>query len=354
MSDSLLTAALRRLLDETCTLEAAQNAERERWAPEVWNALAEGGFPWVSVPAEAGGSGGELADALEVLRLVGYYGAPVPVAETIISGRLLAAAGLTVPENAALTVVPGTAADTLSCVADGTGLRVQGAAHRVPWAAEVQHIVITAAHEAGVLVAMVDPSDVAVERHLSLAGEPRDTVVFGVTVAAGQFGVAVGLDPDAPALLGALARATMMAGALQRISDISVHYTSERHQFGRPVRSFQAVQEHLVHAAQEAALVHVSSAAAGLAAANGGGWFEITAAKLIANRAARIATAAAHQAHGAIGCTQEYPLHLFTRRLWSWQHECGSDAELSRRLGTAAVAAGADRQYSLITSGSSG
>jgi acyl-CoA dehydrogenase len=45
--------------------------------------------------------------------------------------------------------------------------------------------------------------------------------------------------------------------------------------------------------------------------------FQVAAAKSIAADAATIATAAAHQAHGAMGVTQEYPLHTVTRRLWA-------------------------------------
>jgi acyl-CoA dehydrogenase len=33
----------------------------------------------------------------------------------------------------------------------------------------------------------------------------------------------------------------------------------------------------------------------------------------------------AHQIHGAIGMTQEYPLHDFTRRLLSWRQEWGAE-----------------------------
>jgi len=70
--------------------------------------------------------------------------------------------------------------------------------------------------------------------------------------------------------------------------------------------------------------------------------FEIAAAKLIANQAAARATKACHQAHGAMGMTQEYPLHHFSRRLWSWRKEYGSDAHWSAVLGTMATGVGPD------------
>ena len=45
-----------------------------------------------------------------------------------------------------------------------------------------------------------------------------------------------------------------MAGAIDKMSRLTVSYTNEREQFGRPVSRFQAVQQHLVWASQDAAL----------------------------------------------------------------------------------------------------
>src|SRR5262249_25776893 len=114
---------------------------------------------------------------------------------------------------------------------------------------------------------------------------------------------------------GALIRAALMAGALTATARLTVNYAGERRQFGRPIAAFQAVQHHLVGIAQEASLVQ----AAIDAAARAPGPFEIAAAKALSSRAALIATLAAHQVHGAMGMTQEYPLHHFSRRLWAWR-----------------------------------
>ena len=78
--DSLITETADRLFGELCTHEAVEAAEDNGGAPEIWAAFAETGFPWISLPEDAGGSGGTLLDALEVLRLVGYHAAPIPVA----------------------------------------------------------------------------------------------------------------------------------------------------------------------------------------------------------------------------------------------------------------------------------
>jgi acyl-CoA dehydrogenase len=56
----------------------------------------------------------------------------------------------------------------------------------------------------------------------------------------------------------------------------------------------------------------------------------------LASRAAAIA----HQVHGAIGVTEEHPLHLFTRRIWDWRDDFGSDVEWSGCLGRKVARAG--------------
>src|SRR5262245_50855573 len=89
--DPLLTETVERLLSTSCTFEAVEQAEADGWCAPVWDLLAEAGFAWISIPESAGGSGGALADALEVVRAVGRHAAPVPLAETAVLGGWLAA-----------------------------------------------------------------------------------------------------------------------------------------------------------------------------------------------------------------------------------------------------------------------
>jgi acyl-CoA dehydrogenase len=96
----------------------------------------------------------------------------------------------------------------------------------------------------------------------------------------------------------------------------------------------------------------MAAESAARAAERGDATFEIAAAKTLAGQAAATATRAAHQAHGAMGMTQEYPLHHLSRRLWSWRQEYGDDVFWSGRLGRAVAAAGADQLYPAITGGS--
>lgn len=342
MTDALLLETAERVLADTCTHEAIQAAERDGWAPGVWDAVAAVGLPWIALV-----EGGSLGDALAVLRAAGRRAAPVPLAETgLLAGWLLAGAGLEVGE-APLTVVPGRPEDRLSLAGD----RLSGVAHAVPWARSVERVVALVESDGGWMVASVPAAGVvSVERRVNLAGEPRDVVTFDGPAEVAP--AAPGVDAGALRCRGALTRVMLMAGALEAMSRLTVGYTAERAQFGRPVARFQAVQRHLVDGAQDAVLAGMAAEGAARAAARGPARFEIAAAKLLANQAAFTATRAAHQAHGAMGMTQEYPLHHLSRRLWAWRSEYGDERDWSGRLGAAVARAGADRLYPAITDGS--
>jgi len=343
--DPLLVESATRLLAETSTFEAVQAAESEGWAAAVWDPFAAAGFAWIGVGEDAGGSGGTVADAMAVLGLCGRFAAPIPAAESgVLGGWLLASAGLELPDGA-VTVVP----DPSGLVVDGGSL--SGRATRVPWGRRADRVVALVGSGPETFVVSVDPAAASVEPDSNLAGEPRDSITFDATPA--QVAPAPpGVDHGSLLQRGALARAVMMAGAMQAMSELTVTYTGERQQFGRPVARFQAVQQHLVWGAQDAAVVTMAADRATLVAAKGGdaSW-EIGAAKLLADECARSATRAAHQAHGAMGMTQEYPLHHLSRRLWAWRHEWGDERHWSTWLGRTVAARGADLLFPTITDG---
>ena len=86
-----------------------------------------------------------------------------------------------------------------------------------------------------------------------------------------------------------------------------------------------------------------------LAATAGDASLQIAAAKLRANQAIGVATATAHQVHGAIGFTWEFPLRHATQRLWSWRSEYGNDRFWSEQLGRTVIARGADTFWTDLT-----
>jgi acyl-CoA dehydrogenase len=349
MSDNELHSVATKFFDEHCGWEVVGEAEDTGWADELWQALQETGFADVPMPEELGGSGGGVADAVELLRAAGAHAAPVPLAETgLVAGWLLASADLVLP-NGIRTVLPTVAGGRLHLDDD----RLFGTVPGVAWAHRAEHVVGLV--DGVVLIAGGPAAPVTrptVSRAVNLAGEPRDTLHFdGVPITA-RASAADEVSEQTLAERAALGRAALMAGALAAVAAMTLRYTREREQFGRPIGRFQTVQAHLVTIHQQATVVAAAVAGAVAALERGRGGFEIACAKLLADRGALLAARAAHQAHGAIGMTKEYPLHYLTRRLWAWRDEAGGHHRWAERLGAALLSAGPDALYPAIQSGS--
>ena len=129
-----------------------------------------------------------------------------------------------------------------------------------------------------------------------------------------------------------------MVGALEAILDLAVAYANERVAFGRPIGKFQAVQQSLARLAGEvaAALAAAGSAADTMATAemsDDGAFLEVASAKIRVGEAAGEGAAIAHQVLGAIGFTREHVLHRYTRRLWAWRDDFGSESHWAVKLG---------------------
>jgi hypothetical protein len=125
----------------------------------------------------------------------------------------------------------------------------------------------------------------------------------------------------------ALAQLLVTAG--HKLVEIAIGHVSARHQFGRPIGSYQAVQHALADA-------HVALEAADLAT-----WYAWRAqdswtskvAKAASGRAYRLAAKAGQQVTGGMGMTWEFPLHRYVRRGAVLDALLGSSAELTRELG---------------------
>lgn len=347
----LLVSSATSLFRDLCPREVVVAAEESGWAAALWSSLAGSGFPWVGIPEGAGGSGGDLGDACALLQVAGSFAAPVPLAETgILGGWALAAAGLPLPSGP-VTVGVGRPDDVVQLTGAPGGWRLTARLGFVPWGKESEQVVLlpTVAGQAYVVAAPRELLTVVPGRNL--AGEPRDTVSCeDVALPDGAVAAApAGVTPAALAVRGALARAALIAGALERVSELTITYTGQREQFGRPIARFQAVQQHLVKLAEEAVSSRMAVVTAARNADPDPSVFDVAAAKVVTSEAATVGSRAAHQAHGAIGMTKEYELGQLTRRLWSWRQEFGSEQHWSREL--ARQVGGADELWPRIATG---
>jgi acyl-CoA dehydrogenase len=352
MADTIIVDTATRIFQDLCEPKTINAAEEGVWAEELWDALEESGLPLTWVSDELGGAGAEMTDGFAVLRVAGKFASPVPLAETLLAGWLLAQGKITAPAGP-MTLAPVHEDGNIQLGADG---KLRGRARHIPFARGAGHIAVLAARGGEPFVALVEATGLGITPGISLAGEPQDTVSFdGVTPLA--TGAVPGLDCAAVARLGAAARTQQMAGALEHILDQSVQYAQDRVQFGRPISKFQAVQHNLAQLAGEVAAAGAAADAASEAVAKEGingpiVTAEIAVAKVRVGEAASTGAAIAHQVHGAIGFTKEYSLHHCTRRLWTWREEFGNETFWAMRLGRMVAAAGAEALWPTITAGS--
>jgi acyl-CoA dehydrogenase len=352
----ILLESMSRLFEDHCTKQVADAAEAGTFPAALWQAVSETGVPLAALPESAGGADAEWSDLYAVLRVAGRHAAPIPLAETMLAAWIASAAGLAVSERP-MTVGPVRADDTLTLERDGNGWRLSGRASRLPWATQAARLVLIAAGPDGEMaVALEGTAGAEVATGRNMAGEPRDTLTFANTRIAGDAvaPIAAGVDRAALYRRGALARAVLMAGAMERALDTAVTYAGERKQFGRPIGKFQAIQQQLaVMAGQVAAAGAAADAGVeALALADTAKQeFLIAMAKTRVGDAATLASEIAHQVHGAIGFTKEYSLQLSTRRLWSWRDEFGGDTEWAARVGAYVCAGGVDALWPTLTDG---
>ena len=379
--DRLIADSAERLFAQQVDKAVRQRTEAGEWPAALWAAVTDIGLPMLLAAEAQGGFGGRWSAAYAVLRGLGHWQVPLPLAETMVAAQLLSAAGLPVPQGP-LTLIEAARCPGLQVGGTAAQPVLTGTAHRVPWA---RHAVAAAVALPGGIIALVPLRSAAgaagatgaagaavaagsVARGLDIrlqtnhAGLPSDTVVFdrAEAQAAGPHGLGLA---EPAWTLGALARCVMMVGALESALAQSVQYAGERVQFGKPIGRNQAIQQALalmagdVVAARMAALAAVADAptvAGAVNTAHAGACaaapmststvarspaclFSVAVAKVRCGEAATRATNTAHQVHGAIGFTHEHALHFATRRLWAWREEFGSDADWARDLGRAAI-----------------
>jgi acyl-CoA dehydrogenase len=327
--------ALRKLLSTGYDAVSARAAEGG-WPAGLWDSLAAMGVPWLGIPEELGGSGGGVAEIVLAVRVAAEYAVPLPVAETaLLAGWALAAAGIDVPEGAALAC----AIEPLRGRELADELVVTGVAENIGWAAHCEYTVGTCELDGSHRVLLLRTADARIESGANIAGETRDRLSFD---GARPVAVAVARADLADLLLarGAAARSIAISGATERVLELCVEHAKTRHQFGRPIGAFQAVA-HLLARIAGASVAAQGAARLAVQALRDDDVSTAGAAKTVASEAAGTVAELAHQVHGAIGMTREHDLHRYTRRLWAWRDEYGSGRYWARRIG-AELTSGAD------------
>ncbi|MFC5541646.1 MAG: acyl-CoA dehydrogenase family protein [Bacilli bacterium] len=311
MKDMIIDVA-ERMLKENVSKDVVDLLERGDWARGIWALFEESGMFSVAISEVNGGAGGDLEDLLNIVRLTGKYAAPMPYAESTFANFLL--------ENSKQSVVDGIATYSLKkglILQDG---EISGTLPNVRWARFSKYLVAAADSFQGTQIVLIDMKDATIEQSSNIASEPRDAVILdkvkplsSAVITDEQFFNALSIETAF--------KIALMTGAIERIFDITVEYSKKREQFGRPIHRFQLVQEHIAQLAGETAIA-VSAFNNVCAAIQSKDFLhEIAFARIRIEDAVTTITSSAHQIHAAIGMTHEYPLHQYTRRLWSWRDE---------------------------------
>ena len=309
----MIVEVVERIFKEKVEKETVDLLEVNQWAEDVWQLLLENEIQQVAVKEEHGGAGGDYEDLFHLYRLVGKYAVPVPFIEHTLANLVLDIANIQ-PQTELSTVHLATKPLDM---ADG---KVSGSLQHVPWARYAKKLVTVATEQGKQSLILLDLKDASIENHTNLAAEPRDRLQFtDAKILASQ-----PLTDEQHEFLTKLqtaATVSKMAGAIDRAFELSVQFSKEREQFGRPIHRFQLVQQHLAVLAGEqalsgAALENILALLLKEEAAD-----EIAFARLKLDDASRIVATSAHQVHAAIGVTHEHRLHHYTRRLWAWRDE---------------------------------
>jgi alkylation response protein AidB-like acyl-CoA dehydrogenase len=340
-----LRGVVRGLLEDRCPPSAllARIESKDPADAGLWRSVAaELGCAGLLIPESHGGAGASYREAGVVAEETGRAAAPIPyLGSAVVATAALLASGDEVLTRLASGEVTAALAVEFARMPPAS---VPGAA----WSFGVR----ISAPQAG------DPpgtgrltGTVAGVADAPLAGVllvPADGVPFGLyAVDAGAPGLGivpvVSLDATRPladiTLDGVLARpvvtgegaAHAVAGALtagagmlaceqlgvaQRCLDMTVAYLKERHQFARPVGSFQALKHRVadVWVAVTQARAAARYAAACLAEGDADTPVAVALAKAACGDAAVLAAQECVQLHGGIGFTWEHPAHLFLKR----------------------------------------
>ena len=303
---ALLRQTVAALIDKHASPDAVRRAMESPhgYDETLWSLLCEQvGAAALVVPEDLGGAGGELADAAAVLEELGKALVPTPLLGTTLAELALLSADS--PDGATLEQLA--AGESIGTVVFDRDYVINGDVADVVLAVDGGRIERWSDVQAEVLTPM-DPT----RRLARLTG-----------------GTATAIGPD-PGLAdtAAILLAAEQIGAASRCLELTVDYTKQRVQFGRPIGSFQALKHRMadLYVAVESARAVVGDAIAAPGAATA------AMARLAASEAFTAVAGEAVQMHGGIAITWEHDIQLYFKRAYSSAELLGSPSEALRRL----------------------
>jgi alkylation response protein AidB-like acyl-CoA dehydrogenase len=324
----------RALLKRECTpvqvRDAWSNADGR--VPGLWAKLGELGLLGVLAPEDAGGLGAKEIDLVLVVEEHGRVASPEPFAD---------AAALAVPLLRDVAS-KGIRDEWLAAIAAGKATVAVGLGPS-------PHVVAAGAADVLLLekhgeIHAVARKDVSLRPQTSIDGARRLARVTWIpspaTLVAHGEAAATALDDARDR--GAVATAAELIGLSRHMLETTVAYVKARHQFGKPIGSFQAIKHHLAdaHIAIELAAPSVYRAAYSLSHVTGDRSLHASMAKALASDAAQLVARKALQCHGAIGYAFENDLQMWMKRAWALAATWGDAASHRSRVARSVLSHG--------------
>lgn len=351
--EEALTGLMAQILGGTCTLEHLTEVEagEDRFDRELWTELAKADLLGIPLPGAVGGGGFGFLEACLLLEEQGRACASIPLYSTFAAALATAEMGTADLVQGLLPgVVAGESVLTVALVESlgdprrptlearpaGDGWALTGTKTTVP-AAHIADAMVVSATLAGnpaLFVVALDADGIGLERQDTFNHEPTFRVDFDGTSVVSR----LGSDHDDP--VGWLVDRTtvavcaLAAGVADRGMRITADYTSERHQFERPIATFQAVGQRMADTFIDSEAIRLTMLQAATKLDRGETADpEVAVAKYWASYGgSRVGHAGLH-VHGGIGIDLDYPIHRHF--LWAKQLEftLGSGNEQLAGLG---------------------
>jgi alkylation response protein AidB-like acyl-CoA dehydrogenase len=311
-----LRDASRRLLTERLDTLVEQLPEQSK--PDAGQALQDAqtlGWLGLGLPESVGGLG-TFEDLVVVHEELGRGLAPSLTTTLGLSARLLLHAQA--PELLA-RLCEGSllVAQALGTPLELAGGRLRGTQRHVVDARSVTHLLVEATDGFRVQLVLVAVDSPGV----TLTDEPSATDIAQCTVTFDDVPAECVVEDAASAIRktrteGQVLAAARAVGGGRAVLDRTVEHVKTRHQFGRAIGTFQAVQHQLADVATslDAAGLAVSRAAWAICVGDEHVDRAAAIAALTAGEAFSAATLVAHQLHGGMGFVLDSPLHLWSAR----------------------------------------
>jgi len=325
-TQKLLRDTARSFLRDRYPWERLYDLERGRaqLSASDLSEFARLGWLGLTAPESAGGGGASLLEAAIVIEEMGYAGVPSPVNVASVAAYLLASAQSSEAETHLRDLSSGSRLYTVS----ESSRQADNRAERARKAPPLQ---LNGGRLSGVLSLV--PFGMAADCVLAPVSADGTDAFAAIPLDGANREPVMVLDRADYARVEFDALPSELAGLMQRVTEMTAEYISNRVQFGQPIAKFQAARHHAADMLMQTqtarwtayhALAHFE--------ADQENTHEVWLAKHWAVRASQTVFELAHLLHGGVGVGTEYPLHLLTQGVAAWAVRAGDLNEMVGRI----------------------